>query len=257
VNNPNFQAEVQALLTNVRSQLPGLQVAPNIGFIADAATRNIGWQSTNGVDFSASYDYDAGDLGAWNAGIVGNYVIDNKSVTVDGQTPVSFYNSVINGTRNSGGRLRYRARLGWAGGPDGAFSATLFMNYIPNFGPNNTSIPAANGNTVAPLCFLQGNTPCNASGNPQFAMYTGQVPLLTNSIPSMYTFDLSLGYQTGDRPASTYLRNIGLQLTINNLLDRKPEFQYAVATSSNTPHAFYNALSADQRFFTFTITKAW
>ena len=256
-NNPDFHNEVVALLGNVRSQLPANQAVSNIGFIADGATRNIGWQSTNGVDFSASYDYDAGDFGAWNTGIVGNYVIDNKSVTVEGQDPVSFYSSVINGTRNSGGRLRYRARLGWSGGPDGAFSATLFMNFIPNFGPNNTSIPAANGNSVAPLCFLQGNTPCNASGNPQFAMYNTQVPFLTTQIPSMYTFDLSLGYNTGDTPANTYLKNIGIQMTINNLLNRKPEFQYAIATSSNTPHAFYNALSADQRYITFTITKAW
>jgi len=256
-NNPNFQNEVIALLGNVRSQLPANQSATNIAFIADAATRNIGWQSTNGVDFSASYDYDAGDLGAWNTGVVGNYVIDNKSVTVEGQTPVSFYNSVINGTRNSGGRLRYRARLGWAGGPDGALSATMFMNYIPNFGPNNTSIPAANGNSVAPLCFLQGNMPCNASGNPQFAMYNGQVAILTNQIPSMYTFDLSIGYNTGDLPAKSYLKDISVTLTINNLLDRKPEFQYAVATSSNTPHAFYNALSADQRYITVTVSKSW
>ncbi|HEX5281127.1 MAG TPA: TonB-dependent receptor [Micropepsaceae bacterium] len=256
-NNPNFQNEVIALLGNVRSQLPATQAVSNIGFIADAATRNIGWQSTDGVDFSASYDFDAGDLGAWNTGIVGNYVIDNKSVTVPGQAPVSFYSSVINGTRDSGGRLHYRARLGWAGGPDGAFSATLFMNYIPNFGPNNTSISAANGTSVAPLCFLQGNTPCNAGGAPQFAMYNTQVATLSNVIPSMYTFDLSLGYNTGDTPANTYLKNIGLTLTINNLLNRQPEFQYAVATSSNTPHAFYNALSADQRFINFTITKSW
>jgi hypothetical protein len=44
---------------------------------------------------------------------------------------------------------------------------------------------------------------------------------------------------------------------VSNLLNRKPEFQYAVATSSNTPHAFYNALSADQRYITLIISKAW
>src|SRR5205085_11075791 len=138
-------------------------------------------------------------------GVVGNYVLDNKSVTVEGQAPVSLYSTVQNGQRNSGGRLKYRARLGWSGGVDGAYTATLFMNYIPNFGPN-IGTPLANGNAVAPLCFVQGNTPCNASGNPQFAMYTSQVALLTNAIPSMYTFDLSLGYRTGDRPANTYLK---------------------------------------------------
>ncbi len=258
VNNPNFQAEVLALLSNVRSQLPGLQVATNIAFIADAATRNIGWQSTDGVDFNASYDYDAGDLGAWNTGITGNYILDNKSVVVEGQDPVSLYTTIQNGTRNSGGHLRYRARLGWAGGPDSAYSATLFMDYIPAAGAATTAgTVQGNGSPVAPLCFLQGNTPCNANGLAQFAMYSGQVPILNNVIPSVYLFDLSLGYRTGDTPANAYLKNIGFQVTINNLLNRKPPFQYSVATSSNTPHAFFNGVSADQRYITFTLTKAW
>ena len=201
------------------------------------------------MDFSASYDYDAGDLGAWNTGITGNYVIDNKSLTNPGTPVVSMYSSIQNGTRNSGGRLRYRARLGWAGGPDSAFTITGFMNYLPSFN--------VNGGALAPLCFLGGNTPCNAGGTPQFAMYDTQVPTLSNFVPSMYTFDLSLGYRTGDLPENAYLKNIALTVTVNDLTNRKPPFQYSVATSSNTPHAFYNEISADQRFITITLSKAW
>ena len=43
-----------------------------------------------------------------------------------------------------------------------------------------------------------------------------------NLQPSYYTFDLSIGYDTGDRPANEYLRNISIQLTVDNLMDRHP-----------------------------------
>jgi len=248
-NNPNFQNQVLALLTNTRSQLPGVQVATNIAFIADGAYRNIGWQATNGVDFNASYDYDAGDLGAWNTGVAGTYIIDNYSVLNPGTPVVSVYSTPNSGTRNGpGGRLAYRARLGWAGGPDGAFSIVGFMNFLPHVNSNGGALP--------PLCFLQGNPTC-ASFGPQFAQYTTQYPTFSNYVPSMYTFDLSLSYKTGDVPANRYLKNIGVTLAVNDLLDKKPPFQYSVNTGSNTPHAFYNGISADQRFITLILTKAW
>lgn len=254
-NNPNFASQVYSLLTNPRSSFSNVNaVVTNISFIADGAIRNIGWQSTNGIDFNASYDYDAGDWGAWNTGVTGNYVLDNYSVTNPGSPVISVFSTVQNGTRNSGGRLRYRARLGWSGGPDGAFSVTGFMNFIPSYN--------INGATIAPLCFYQGasspyNPACNASGFPQFSQYTSQFPMLSNYVPSMYTFDLSVSYKTGDTPVNTYLKNVGITLTVNDVTNRQPAFQYSVATSSNTVHAFYNALSADQRYFTLTVTKAW
>jgi len=248
-NNPNFQQQVISLLTNPRSTVAGgLSVASNIAFIADGAIKNIGWESTNGVDFAASYDFAAGDLGAWNAGVTGNYVLDDKTNNGNGAPTIDTYSTPQNGTANSGGRLRYRARLGWAGGPDGAFSVTGFMNFIPSFNANGSALP--------PLCFLQGNPAC-ASFGPQFAQYTQQYAALTNYVPSGYTFDLSLGYRTGDTPANRYLKNIGVQLTVTDLLDKKPPFQYSVATNSNTVHAFYNGYTADQRRFTLVLTKVW
>ena len=57
--------------------------ASNIYFINDSATTNAGFLHVTGIDFNASYDYDAGDLGAWNVGITGTYYLhrwDQKSI---------------------------------------------------------------------------------------------------------------------------------------------------------------------------------
>jgi len=51
--------------------------------------------------------------------------------------------------------------------------------------------------------------------------------------------DLSFGYQTGEKPANEYLRNINLQLTINNILDKKPPFQVG-ARGNGSIRAFDN-----------------
>ena len=39
----------------------------------------------------------------------------------------------------------------------------------------------------------------------------------TNIQPSFYTFDLSVGYNTGDRPSNDYLRNVSVQLVVQNM----------------------------------------
>lgn len=48
----------------------------------------------------------------------------------------------------------------------------------------------------------------------------------SNSVPSFITFDLSFGYNTGDTPANDHLKNLTIQLTIRNLLDRLSPFDY-------------------------------
>jgi outer membrane receptor protein involved in Fe transport len=47
-------------------------------------------------------------------------------------------------------------------------------------------------------------------------------------LPSHYTFDLSLGYSTGDRPANEYLRNVSVQLVVQNIADKVAPYQYKV-----------------------------
>lgn len=48
----------------------------------------------------------------------------------------------------------------------------------------------------------------------------------TNIVPSYYTFDLSVGYNTLDSPANEYLRNISVQLVVQNITDKHAPYQY-------------------------------
>lgn len=245
-NNPAF-AQMVAATAKLPTAAP--QIVPgNISFIEDLANQNLGWLAYQGVDFSASYNIDLGDLGAWNTGITGNYKLLQQTFFVPG-TPV---NDFFKG-QDSGGRLNYRARLGWAGGPDGAYSVTLFMNYFAHSG-NET--PDGSYPALPPGCFMTGNPSC-ASYGPQFAQYTQQYPVLTNYQPAFITWDISLGYTTGDRPGNDYLKNIGLQLTINDLTDRQPEFYYRISTHGGSPQAFNIGQDIAQRVVSLVITKQW
>ena len=81
-------------------------------------------------------------------------------------------------------------------------SVTGFLNYVGHYYNNQNAPPNVNfqctmsGGTVG-----GGTLPCAISN------YTGLEP-------SYYTFDLSFGYDTGDMPASDYLKHIGVQLVI-------------------------------------------
>ena len=48
-----------------------------------------------GVDFNASYDFDLGDYGAWNAGITGTYYLHNFLQTVTGGPVIDQLNQNI------------------------------------------------------------------------------------------------------------------------------------------------------------------
>jgi len=67
---------------------------------------------------------------------------------------------------------------------------------------------------------------------------------------------LTIGYQTGEMPANEYLRNIGLQLTVNDIFNKEPPFQIG-ARPSGSIRAFDNAFNDLQRTFTLTVTKVW
>jgi len=256
-NDPTFDADVAAILAEPVSGITQAITPSNIGWVADGAIRNLGWQTINGVDFDGTYSWEMGDWGNWHAGANGEYIIDSVTDIGSGQPPVSEYSTVQSGTRNSGGRFRYRANLGWNGGPHDGWSVDGFMNFFPHFNLNGGALP--------PECLLQGQIACNASGMPQYAQYTLQYPTLSNFVPGSYTFDLSVRYNTGDAPANTYLKNINIALAVNNILDKRPLFQYAV---SDTPiYAFFSppqrggagfgGIGADQRMVVLTITKTW
>ena len=246
-SNPYFNQFVQNIV-NLPNASP-LIIPSGVQVITDGRRKNLGWIRYQGIDFGGSYDWDMGNLGAFNAGVTGNYILERQTKTVPGVPVLDDYRG-----KNSGGRISYRARLGWAGGPDGAWSATAFMNWRPHFGTQEAGDSARPG-LLPPTCFLVGQTPCNASGAPQFAQYTQQHSQLTLYEPAWVTFDLSLGYNTGERPANKYLRNLGFQLVVNNILNRKPNFAYYVTNAS--VEAFEQRNDPAQRVITFAVTKAW
>ena len=247
--DPNFASYVAAIV-KMPTASPSI-IPANILFIEDGAQRNVGWIKYQGIDFSGSYDVDLGDFGAWNTGITGNYVLSRQTLSGPGTPVFDAYKDT-----DSGGRLNYRARLGWAGGPESAWSITGFMNYHAHIG-NQQAGDNVRIQALPPGCFMVGNTACNASGLPQFAQYTQQYPLLTNFEPAWISFDLSIGYKTGDMPVNDYLKNIGFQFTVNNILDKRPNFAYITSTSGGTPDAFDRRLDPMQRVVSFVVTKAW
>ena len=81
---------------------------------------------------------------------------------------------------------------------------------------------------------------------------------MTGYEPAWITFDLSIGYKTGDRPANDYLKNLSLQLVINNFLNKKPEFAYILgAAGAGAPKAFDDKEDPAQRVVNLTVTKVW
>jgi iron complex outermembrane receptor protein len=239
--DPNFTTYVQNIIHSPLA--PANIVASNIKWISDGAVRNVGWLLRAGVDFNSRYDWDMGDFGFGNLGVSGNYTLTSMAQSAPGATIVDAYHGL-----NSGGHWNYRARLGWTEAADGSWSVTGFMNYHAHIGDTGTEPPA---------CFLIGHTACNASGLPEFAQYTQQYPRLTNYQPAFITFDLSIGYKTGERPANDYLKDLGIQLTINDIMDRAPQFQYIISTRGGSPQAFNRSYDPMQRVVTLVVTKVW
>ena len=192
---------------------------------------NVGWQRTEGIDFQVSYDWEWEGLGAFNAGIIGTYYLSQES-QVPGGPIDDFYHTdlaAVNGVEQIGvesrPRFKYRARLGWS---DGTWSVTGFMDYEQHF--FHTPVRAAERQFRLHHAWRHGwrvaglHEPCWISD-------------YTNFQPSYYTFDLSLGYNTGDRPANEYLRNVSVQLVVQNITDKTAPYEYKITTGGGIPCA--------------------
>lgn len=241
-SNASFYALVQRLAVYPsRSGNFDPTAIPNIKFISDSALTNIGTRSFSGSDFSFRYDYPLGDFGSANIGASGFYEFNDKSQAAPGLPYVSTFIG-----KDSGNRLqRVRYRLGWE---NDNWSVTGFANY---FGHGAINV---NGNNLIPPCFYSagfGPGSCYA-GSPFYGPYN----VYPNYSPAQVYFDLAIGYRTGDSPAIAYLRNLGIELTVNDLLDRPPPFQVG-ARGSGSIRAFDNGFSDLQRLITLTITKQW
>ena len=133
-----FEKMALAALSD-RNSTQDPSIITNVYWISDGSTVGTGFLKVDGIDWSASYDWDWGDLGAWNTGITGTYYLHRYNATVNGGTIVDLFHQNIQG---AGGiaqngvetlpRMNYRARLGWSNGP---WSVTGFMNYISHYYP--------------------------------------------------------------------------------------------------------------------------
>ena len=75
-------------------------------------------------------------------------------------------------------------------------------------------------------------------------------------MPAYYTFDLSIGYSTGDLPQNPYLKNIGIQLVIQNVTDKLSPFAYSI-NAGQPPTAFDTTKNNLGRTVGLALTKAW
>ncbi len=101
------------------------------------------------------------------------------------------------------------------------------------------------------------NTPSGLDAGGNGGTFPCPISNYTNIEPSFYTFDLSLGYNTMDRPANEYLRNIGVQVVIQNITDRLAPFEYRPSSSGGPPCTCDVLKSLTGRQISFIITKEW
>jgi outer membrane receptor protein involved in Fe transport len=123
------------------------------------------------------------------------------------------------------------------------------MNFSSHFFHTQTAPPNVNGD------FCASNGGLDAYGNG--GTYTCAVSDYTNIIPSYYFFDLSLGYNTMDGPANEYLRNIGIQLVVQNITDRRSAYGYRIASGGGNPCTCDIVNSLQGRTISLIVTKEW
>jgi hypothetical protein len=181
------------------------------------------------------------DAGALNIGATGYYQVLDRSRA----TATSPLDDRYEG-KESGNRLqRVRYRLGWA---NENWNVTGFANYFGHQAINQ------DGANLVPQCFFApGFGPGSCFAGSQYFGPAGNFPNIT---PATVYFDLSIGYQTGEMLANQYLRNIGVQLSVNDLLDKGPPFSIG-ARGNGSIRAFDNAFSDLGRTVSVLLTKVW
>jgi outer membrane receptor protein involved in Fe transport len=227
-----FQDIVRRSLSQTANEVPP-EAQTLIYWVNDGGTMNLGYQTTKGVDFQWSYDWEWEGIGAFNTGMIGTYYIEQPSQVAFGGGITDFYHTdlaPVNGVQQLGvesrPRFKYRARVGWS---DGTWSVTAFMDYAQHFYHTQPAPPNVNN-----ACITPGGTVGGLGGG-----YTNPCAIsdYTNHQPSYYTFDLSLGYNTGDRPANEYLRNVSVQLVVQNIMDRDSPYAYKITSGGGLPCA--------------------
>ena len=249
---------VNASFLAIVNQLAGVQtrggesfdpaIISDVKFIRDTARTNVGFSQLTGIDFNMRYDWDMGNLGAWNIGVAGYYEVGEKRQANDFSEVEDRYFA-----RHTGNRLqRARYRLGWT---DGDWTITAIGRYVGH-GSLNTR-----GSSSLPRCYYHSDFASTGAGScypgsPFYGPFENDV--FPNYSPATVEFDLAFSYQTGLIPASEYLQNIRFDFTIINVLNKQVPFQIGLrGRGLRDGRAFDNAYNDQQRQVSISVTKAW
>jgi hypothetical protein len=123
------------------------------------------------------------------------------------------------------------------------------MDYISHSYHPEQAPPNVNGN----FCASYGGLDASGGGGTYLCAIAGY----TNILPSYYTFDLSIGYDTMDAPANEYLRNIGVQLVIQNIMARHGSYGYFPSTDGGSPCTCDRSKNLQGRTISLILTKQW
>lgn len=249
---PGFMRSVSSLMANPRATVD-IAAQTITYFINDGGIFNQGWQKLQGIDWNWSYDWDMGNIGAFNIGAIGTYYLKQQSETMPGAMGSVIEDSFNTNTGSTNAfsrgvstlpRLRYRGRLGWSNGP---WNVTGFVDYQSHYYHTQGAPPNVNGNFCTSTAFgspAGGTFPCfNSAYN--------------NIQPPWYSFDLSFGYDTGDVPSNPYLKNIGIQVIIQNIFDKKSQYQYRTQTQGGQPCTCNPLQGLYGRQVSLIVSKTW
>jgi iron complex outermembrane receptor protein len=192
-SDPNFAqfvvrnpslAQVNALFSQPQA---GLQSFPPflVNLIVDGRRHNVGEAITNGLDMSLRKTWRS-SWGDWLTAFNGTYVFKYDYSVVPGAPLVDVVNTVQGSGNSYPLRFAARGQLGWS---DYGFSLTSFINYHNSY--TNTAPPT---------------------------------PLVTQSIASYTTVDLTAGYDTGDAPPHGLPKNLALSISAIDAFNRLPPF---------------------------------
>jgi iron complex outermembrane recepter protein len=244
-----FEDMVSGVLTNPLNSSADASTRTLVYWINDGGTINLGYRKVEGIDFSMSYDWDMGNLGAFNIGDVMTYYLQDTTSNGPGSVPVDQFHSTINtiGTVSQVGvttlpRIHSRGRLGWS---SGSWSVTGFMDYTSHWYDRTTPAPP----NVNNQCLVNGTSPGGSS--------PCAINNYNSSIPSHYLFDLSIGYDTGEEPANDYLKRIGINVVIQNIFDKHAPFEYGFSSQARGFTAFDRLKSDEGRRINLLVTKTW
>jgi outer membrane receptor protein involved in Fe transport len=244
---PTWVNAMATILANPKGTVQG-SAATAIMFINDAATVNTGWLKLDGIDFNWSYDWDMGDIGAFNIGAVGTYYLHQYEDATPGvpgsqildnwRTTTGSTNALAQGVSTLP-RFGYRGRFGWS---NGAWNITGFMDYRSHLYSSQAAPPNVNNSCATPKGTVGGGThPCAINN-------------YTNLQPPWYSFDLAVGYNTGDTPQNEYLKNIGIQMVIQNIFDKHQPYSYII---NPFPCSCGGTQANFGRMVSFIVMKTW